>query len=46
MTTWAATETRIQRRMIRQNTDRLHKAKARKDRWLAAARRVLNREGG
>ncbi|MGX1972628.1 hypothetical protein [Streptomyces kronopolitis] len=46
MTIWAATETRIQRRMIRQNTDRLHKAKARKDRWLAAARRVLHREGG
>ncbi|MER6844701.1 hypothetical protein [Streptomyces platensis] len=43
---WAAVETRIQHRLIRQNTDRLHEAKARKDRWLAAARRVLNREGG
>ncbi|MFJ3952091.1 hypothetical protein ACIPXV_18890 [Streptomyces libani] len=41
---WAAAETRVQHRLIRQNTDRLHEAKARKDRWLAAARRVLNRE--
>ncbi|MGY5123163.1 hypothetical protein [Streptomyces nigrescens] len=45
MTVWAAAETRIQHRLIRQNADRLHEAKARKDRWLAAARRVLNREG-
>lgn len=42
---WAAAETRVQHRLIRQNTDRLHEAKARKDRWLAAARRVLNSEG-
>ncbi|MEU9485688.1 hypothetical protein AB0D83_18805 [Streptomyces decoyicus] len=42
---WAAAETRIQHRLIQQNTGRLHKAKARKDRWLAAARRVLDREG-
>ncbi|UKY49746.1 hypothetical protein [Streptomyces inhibens] len=46
MTVWAAAETRIQRRLIQQNTDRLHEAKARKDRWLAAARRVLNRDDG
>ncbi|MEU4497521.1 hypothetical protein AB0F96_29755 [Streptomyces sp. NPDC023998] len=46
VTVWAAAETRIQRRLIQQNADRLHKAKARKDRWLAAAHRVLNREGG
>lgn len=45
MTVWAAAETRIQHRLIRQNADRLHEAKARKDRWLAAARCVLNREG-
>ncbi|MGW7249716.1 hypothetical protein [Streptomyces decoyicus] len=45
MTVWAAAETRIQRRMIQQNADRLHKAKARKDRWLSAARRVLKHEG-
>ncbi|MGW1375190.1 hypothetical protein ACWD6P_13070 [Streptomyces sp. NPDC002446] len=40
---WAAAETRIQRRLIRQqeNAGRLKEAKARKDRWLAAARRVL-----
>ncbi|MFC9227569.1 hypothetical protein ACFTZI_01090 [Streptomyces decoyicus] len=42
---WAAAETRIQHRLIRQNADHLHEAKARKDRWLAAARRVLRREG-
>lgn len=42
---WAAAETRIQHRLIRQNADRLHEAKARKDRWLAAAGRVLRREG-
>ncbi|MEV5121496.1 hypothetical protein AB0K49_01575 [Streptomyces decoyicus] len=41
---WAAAETRVQHRLIRQNADRLHEAKARKDRWLAAARRVLNHE--
>ncbi|MEU9118336.1 hypothetical protein AB0C96_00485 [Streptomyces sp. NPDC048506] len=46
VTVWAAAETRIQRRLIQQNSGRLHEAKARKDRWLAAARRVLNREGG
>ncbi|MFE0379132.1 hypothetical protein ACFW1M_26915 [Streptomyces inhibens] len=46
MTVWAAAETRIQRRLIQQNTGRLHEAKARKDRWLAAARRVLNRDDG
>ncbi|MEU9117959.1 hypothetical protein AB0D04_41125 [Streptomyces sp. NPDC048483] len=45
-TVWAAAETHTQHRLIDQNTDRLHKAKVRKDRWLAAARRVLNREGG
>ncbi|MGW8556625.1 hypothetical protein [Streptomyces tubercidicus] len=44
VTVWAAAETRIQHRLIRQNTDRLHKAKASKDRWLAAARRVLNHQ--
>ncbi|MFG3118914.1 hypothetical protein ACGF4C_31685 [Streptomyces sp. NPDC048197] len=43
---WTATETRIQHRLIQQNSDRLHEAKARKDRWLAAARRVLERYGG
>ncbi|WP_327700817.1 hypothetical protein OG530_02015 [Streptomyces decoyicus] len=42
---WAAAETRVQHRLIRQNADRLHEAKARKDRWLSAARRVLNRKG-
>ncbi|MEU9482397.1 hypothetical protein AB0D83_01765 [Streptomyces decoyicus] len=42
---WAAAETRVQHRLIRQNADRLHKAKARKDRWLSAARRVLKHEG-
>ncbi|MFI1161735.1 hypothetical protein [Streptomyces sioyaensis] len=42
---WAAAETHVQHRLIQQNTDRLHEAKARKDRWLAAARRVLRREG-
>ncbi|URZ99475.1 hypothetical protein NCG97_00385 [Streptomyces lydicamycinicus] len=42
---WAAAETRIQHRLIQQDTDRLREAKARKDRWLAAARRVLRREG-
>lgn len=41
---WAAAETRVQHRLIRQNTGRLHEAKVRKDRWLAAARRVLNHE--
>ncbi|MFI6768018.1 hypothetical protein [Streptomyces sp. NPDC050355] len=46
VTVWAAAETRIQHRLIQQNTNRLHEAKARKDRWLAAARRVLKREGG
>lgn len=46
MTVWAAAETRIQRRLIQQNSGRLHEAKVRKDRWLAAARRVLNRDGG
>ncbi|MFK0263628.1 hypothetical protein ACIQU1_20150 [Streptomyces angustmyceticus] len=45
VTVWAAAETRVQQRLIQQNTDRLHEAKARKDRWLAAARRVLRREG-
>lgn len=44
VTVWAAAETRTQRRLIQQNSDRLHEAKARKDRWLAAARRVLNHE--
>ncbi|MGW7368085.1 hypothetical protein ACWGI8_32850 [Streptomyces sp. NPDC054841] len=44
MTVWAAAETRIQRRLIQQNSDRLHEVKARKDRWLAAACSVLNRE--
>ncbi|GAA4902166.1 hypothetical protein GCM10023237_21850 [Streptomyces coeruleoprunus] len=39
---WAAAETRVQHRLIQQNADRLNEAKARKDRWLAAARRVLN----
>ncbi|TJZ44653.1 hypothetical protein FCH28_30590 [Streptomyces piniterrae] len=42
---WAATETRIQHRLIRQNPGRLRKAKAHKERWLEAARRVLDREG-
>ncbi|MFF3543253.1 hypothetical protein ACFYXD_15545 [Streptomyces platensis] len=42
---WSAAETRIQHRLIRQNADRLHKAKASNDRWLAAAHRVLNHEG-
>jgi len=42
---WAAAETRVQHRLIRQNADRLHKAKARKDRWLSAAHRVLKHEG-
>ncbi|MFE7311578.1 hypothetical protein ACFU7T_00465 [Streptomyces sp. NPDC057555] len=46
VTVWAAAETRTQRRLIQQNADRLHEAKARKDRWLAAARRVLNHGGG
>ncbi|MEU5213220.1 hypothetical protein [Streptomyces sp. NPDC020742] len=46
VTVWAAAETRTQRRLIQQNSDRLHEAKARKDRWLAAARRVLNRDRG
>lgn len=46
VTVWAAAETRIQRRLIQQNSGRLHEAKVRKDRWLAAARRVLNRDGG
>ncbi|MFJ9468244.1 hypothetical protein [Streptomyces caniferus] len=44
MTVWAAAETRIQRRLIQQHTDRLHEAKARKDRWLTAAHHVLNSE--
>ncbi|MBM4791842.1 hypothetical protein HXP44_07190 [Streptomyces sioyaensis] len=43
---WSAAESRIQRRLIEQNADRLDGAKARKDRWLAAARRVLGHEGG
>lgn len=43
VTVWAAAEARVQHRLIRQNADRLHEAKARKDRWLAAARRVLKR---
>ncbi|MFI1941211.1 hypothetical protein ACH44C_29230 [Streptomyces purpureus] len=42
---WAAAETRVQHRLIRQNTDRLREAKARKDRWVAAARRVLDDKG-
>ncbi|MEW1748239.1 hypothetical protein [Streptomyces angustmyceticus] len=46
VTVWAAAETRVQQRLIRQNAGRLHEAKARKDRWLAAARRVLKRAGG
>ncbi|MEU9497680.1 hypothetical protein [Streptomyces sp. NPDC048196] len=45
VTVWAAAETHIQHRLIQQNSDRLHEAKARKDRWLAAARRVLERAG-
>ncbi|WP_411139337.1 hypothetical protein [Streptomyces sp. C10] len=47
VTVWAAAETRTQRRLIRQkeNAGRLHEAKARKDRWMAAAHRVLDREG-
>ncbi|MFH8679546.1 hypothetical protein [Streptomyces lydicus] len=40
---WAAAETRIQRRLIQRNGVRLRTAKARRDRWLAAAHRVLNR---
>ncbi|MEU8679940.1 hypothetical protein [Streptomyces sp. NPDC048611] len=43
---WSAAETRVQHRLIRQHTDRLDTAKTRKDRWLTAARRVLNQEGG
>lgn len=46
VTVWAAAETRIQHRLIQQKTNRLHEAKARKDRWLAAARRVLKGAGG
>ncbi|GAB7035763.1 hypothetical protein AB0G35_15370 [Streptomyces sp. NPDC021749] len=46
MTVWAAAEIRIQRRLIKENAGRLDEAKAQKDRWLAAARRVLNREDG
>ncbi|WP_395368367.1 hypothetical protein OHU45_37430 [Streptomyces tubercidicus] len=42
---WAAAEIRVQHRLIQQNADRLHEEKARKDRWLAAARRVLKHEG-
>ncbi|WP_030410221.1 hypothetical protein [Streptomyces sp. NRRL S-1448] len=45
VTVWTAAETRIQHRLIQQNSARLHEAKARKDRWLAAARRVLERAG-
>ncbi|GGQ21698.1 hypothetical protein [Streptomyces roseolilacinus] len=43
MAVWAAAETRVQHGLIRRNADRLREAKARKDRWLAAARRVLDR---
>ncbi|MFE1171897.1 hypothetical protein [Streptomyces sp. NPDC058773] len=39
---WSAAEIRVQRRLIEQNAGRLDEAKARKDRWLAAARRVLS----
>ncbi|AJT65483.1 hypothetical protein [Streptomyces chattanoogensis] len=46
VTVWASAETRIQRRLIRQHAKELREAKARHDHWLAAARRVLNREGG
>ncbi|MFF3743066.1 hypothetical protein [Streptomyces kronopolitis] len=45
VTVWAAAETRIQRQLIRHHTDRLHEAEARKNRWLTAAYRVLNRAG-
>ncbi|MGI5262314.1 hypothetical protein [Streptomyces angustmyceticus] len=45
VTVWAAAETRVQHRLIRQNADRLREAKALKDRWLAAARHVLSHEG-
>ncbi|MFI9051007.1 hypothetical protein [Streptomyces sp. NPDC053427] len=44
VTVWAAAETRIQLRLIRENAAPLHRAKARKERWLAAAHRVLNRD--
>ncbi|MGW3008012.1 hypothetical protein ACWC9R_04105 [Streptomyces sp. NPDC001219] len=43
---WSAAETRVQHRLIRANADRLHQAKTRKDRWLTAARRVLNHTDG
>lgn len=38
---WAAAEVRIQQSLIRENAGRLHRAKARTERWLAAARRAL-----
>ncbi|MET9430724.1 MULTISPECIES: hypothetical protein [unclassified Streptomyces] len=41
---WAAAETRIQRRLIQRNADRLHEAKARKDRWPAAGGRPSHPE--
>lgn len=44
MEAWAAAETRVQQRMVRQNAARLDEAKSRKDHWLAAARRVLDGE--
>ncbi|MFG2287566.1 hypothetical protein ACGFOU_16105 [Streptomyces sp. NPDC048595] len=43
---WSAAETRIQRRLIGENAGPLREAKARKDRWLAASRRVLDRGDG
>ncbi|MFJ8692887.1 hypothetical protein [Streptomyces roseolilacinus] len=43
MTVRAAAETRVQHGLIRQNADRLRGTKVRKDRWPAAARRVLDR---
>ncbi|MEV5441503.1 hypothetical protein AB0N23_02965 [Streptomyces sp. NPDC052644] len=45
MEAWAAAETRVQHRLVQQNAARLNASKARKDHWLAAARRVLDDEG-
>lgn len=45
VTVWAAAETRIQWQLIRHHADRLHEVEARKNRWLTAAYRVLNRAG-
>ncbi|MFH8410984.1 hypothetical protein ACH4FX_40365 [Streptomyces sp. NPDC018019] len=42
---WVAAETRIQQHQIRAHTPALRQAKARKDRWLAAAHRVLETSG-